>query len=148
MSCDLTYTLVAIRICKIVRRSRHSEGVSWISWRPFDPGNCPLPVEFLYTKGIIPQVRRMAVVLGSIILTLIHPESPYFSHQLRCVVKCLVRHSLALKFILALGGLFWVTCCSNQSHEWRWWKTWMGLDFHHRTFGMFWNSLQSSVTLV
>ena len=50
---------------------------------------------------------------------------------------------LALNLIPAPRHFFWATCCSNQTHGRLWWKAWMGLDFHHHMFGMFWNSLQS-----
>lgn len=44
------------RICNIVRRSGHCEGVSWTGWRSHGPRNCPLFFGVLYKKGVVVQV--------------------------------------------------------------------------------------------
>ena len=57
-------------------------------------------------------------------------------------MKSRVRYLLVTQVrLLALGSLFWVTCCSNREHEWYWWKTRMGLDLYPRTFWNVWNFL-------
>ena len=84
----------------------------------------------------------MTVILSSMILTSIIRIS-LFTLGSPVRYEILDLSILALNFIPALGRFFWVTCRSNQPHGRRWWKAWMGLDFHHRTFGIFWNFLQS-----
>ena len=53
------------RICNIIRRSGHSEGLPWTSWRPPDSRYLSHTFDFLHTEGVISQVRRRTAVLVS-----------------------------------------------------------------------------------
>ena len=94
LSCDPSLTLqlhihpLYSRTGIIVRGSSHCEGNSWIGWRPYVPRNCPLSFKFLYTQGVVLQVRvaRLIVILTSTPY-IDHLELRYIFRQLRCIMK-------------------------------------------------------------
>ena len=126
------------RICNNIRRSGHSEGLSWTSWRSPDSRYFSLTFEFLYTEGVVLQVRRRIAVLTSNHPSIYYLELPYFWRQLRCVLKCWVKISLSQ--VHSAGRCFFrFTLRRNREHGWNWRKTRMGLDLYSCTF---WNFFQ------
>ena len=91
--CDLILRSTRFsRVCIVVCGSGHYTSISWAVWRSSVPINSPLPFKFLYTKGVVPQVRVAGCHSSADHPYIDYLELLYFSRQFRCVIKPRVRY--------------------------------------------------------